>query len=440
MINGDEQNNLTSSLSGFLSSSLRAPSSTFNQDPTLAVEAKTEVVIETSRFRSKRKKKVKGQTNVVSLDKVETPQVVDSIQTLRVSSPIQPNGQPAELSSRLDSHSNSSEDLPLIYDSIDLRKKESQRSNVDFESPDYEANLIGVQSSESPSAVVTSDSLTPITNKSIGALFLVSAVRASLLSEDTAEENPSQAPRLEDLDYASNPLISNRPEEIFSGDSDFSLKKDDLKQALLSVMERKDELEDRVKSMKKRLDEEIKHVADVKQELSDLKQINKEKHEKLEAKNAIQTRENELLKHQLKKYVGAVQKLRDGSHAYETLAKLDQTEQNRYIDYHYEASEYEKKLIQVAEMHGELLEFNENLQKSLQSKDATISRLTDELVSLRGPLPDDEDRLTEDTASVCSSYTEAGSSGSARPLVNIWIPTVYLTGSGSKKHHVYQVT
>ena len=235
-------------------------------------------------------------------------------------------------------------------------------------------------------------------------------------------------------------MISNRPEEIFSGDSDFSLKKDDLKQALLSVMERKDELEDRVKSMKKRLDEEIKHVADVKQELSDLKQINKEKHEKLEAKNAIQTRENELLKHQLKKYVGAVQKLRDGSHAYETLAKLDQTEQNRYIDYHYEASEYEKKLIQVAEMHGELLEFNENLQKSLQSKDATISRLTDELVSLRGPLPDDEDRLTEDTASVCSSYTEAGSSGSARPLVNIWIPTVYLTGSGSKKHHVYQVT
>ena len=33
-----------------------------------------------------------------------------------------------------------------------------------------------------------------------------------------------------------------------------------------------------------------------------------------------------------------------------------------YVDYHYEASEYEKKLVQVAEMHGELLEFNEHLQ------------------------------------------------------------------------------
>ena len=79
-------------------------------------------------------------------------------------------------------------------------------------------------------------------------------------------------------------------------------------------------------------------------------------------------RENELLKHQLKKYVGAVQKLRDGPQAYETLAQLEgpkvflyllyiiylegpkvEEGSNKYIDYHYEASEYEKKLIQVSE-------------------------------------------------------------------------------------------
>jgi hypothetical protein len=34
--------------------------------------------------------------------------------------------------------------------------------------------------------------------------------------------------------------------------------------------------------------------------------------EKLEGRMGILGRENELLKHQLKKYVGAVQKLRDG--------------------------------------------------------------------------------------------------------------------------------
>ena len=85
----------------------------------------------------------------------------------------------------------------------------------------------------------------------------------------------------------------------------------------------------------------------------------------------------------MKKYVGAVQKLRDGPHAYETLAKLEgvtQDQNSKYIDYHYEASEYEKKLIRVAEMHGELLEMSENLQRSLQTKEVTISRLRAELI------------------------------------------------------------
>ena len=85
-------------------------------------------------------------------------------------------------------------------------------------------------------------------------------------------------------------------------------------------------------------------------------------------------------------------KLRDGPQAYETLAKLegDKNENNgdrKYVDYHFEASEFEKKLIQVAEMHGELLEFNEHLQKIIQGKDAVIRRLREELVDVRGPLP-----------------------------------------------------
>ena len=227
-----------------------------------------------------------------------------------------------------------------------------------------------------------------------------------------------------------------------SNRSNSSLKKEDLKQALLSVMEKKDELELQAKSLKSMLDQEISHVAEVRQELSDIKQINKEKLEKLEGRNNILSRENELLKHQLKKYVGAVQKLRDGPQAYETLAKLDgakDSENSKYIDYHYEASEYEKKLIQVAEMHGELLEFNENLQRSVQSKEGIISRLREELISLRGPFPDEEDRIMDDNSSICSSYADSASIGTARVLVNIWIPSVFLTGSGSSRHHVYQV-
>jgi hypothetical protein len=42
--------------------------------------------------------------------------------------------------------------------------------------------------------------------------------------------------------------------------------------------------------------------------------------------------------------------------------------------------------LQVAEMHGELLEFNDVLKKQLLVYEAQIKHLTDELVALRGPV------------------------------------------------------
>lgn len=113
-------------------------------------------------------------------------------------------------------------------------------------------------------------------------------------------------------------------------------------------------------------------------------------------------RENEVLKHQLRKYVSAVQML-----------KRDDA------DHSYEAQLYENKLVQVAEMHGELMELNRRLQISLLAKDETIKRLQEELVSLRGPLPSDDFSLHK--------------------LVSLWVPSVFLTGRYSDPHHVYQV-
>ena len=43
-------------------------------------------------------------------------------------------------------------------------------------------------------------------------------------------------------------------------------------------------------------------------------------------------------------------------------------------------------VLQVAEMHGELIELNERLQKSIQHKDTVMKRMKAELEDLRGPV------------------------------------------------------
>ena len=77
-------------------------------------------------------------------------------------------------------------------------------------------------------------------------------------------------------------------------------------------------------------------------------------------------------------------------------------------------------------MHGELLEFNESLQRTVQTRDAVIGRLRAELVSLRGPLPDDDDM--GDTASLSGRLPKVSGSdphlllcGSWFLLFSIWI-------------------
>ena len=186
------------------------------------------------------------------------------------------------------------------------------------------------------------------------------------------------------------------------------------------------------------MEKEFTQGANLKVELKECNRKLKETSDKMQARINSISRENELLKHQLKKYVGAVQKLRDGPQAHETLAQLAGQENanlnTKYIDYHFEASEYEKKLIQVAEMHGELLEFNEQLQRNLHSKDGQIKRLKNQLIDLRGPLPDDQDLEQDDNLSIISE-TESTN----RSLINIWIPSVFLSGTGNGTHHVYQV-
>uniref|UniRef100_A0A3B4U135 Sorting nexin 29 n=1 Tax=Seriola dumerili TaxID=41447 RepID=A0A3B4U135_SERDU len=188
------------------------------------------------------------------------------------------------------------------------------------------------------------------------------------------------------------------------------------------------------------LDGEMEHSAGLRQETDLLKKKLAELEERHTAKVQALARENEVLKVQLKKYVGAVQMLkREGSQGNDALSVLRSSEdqapvpQNKFMgDIEELAASYERKLIEVAEMHGELIEFNERLYRSLMAKDHLIVQMRQELIDLRGPVPGDLSQTSDDPS--LSDFETAH-----RALINVWIPSVFLQGRAANAYHVYQV-
>ncbi|KAG2456038.1 SNX29 protein, partial [Polypterus senegalus] len=82
-------------------------------------------------------------------------------------------------------------------------------------------------------------------------------------------------------------------------------------------------------------------------------------------------------------------------------------------------------------MHGELIEFNERLYRSLMAKDQLIAQMRQELIDLRGPVPGDLSQTSEDPSLSDFEITH-------RALINVWIPSVFLRGRAANAFHVYQ--
>ena len=231
----------------------------------------------------------------------------------------------------------------------------------------------------------TATRLTPLKNTGVGALIPITGavegmqrnvggggggnLRGISAADDVSEDSMSIRSFGDESDYAS--VASGRAElqhnkrvptvSVHSSSQYASaITREDLKQALLSVMARKDELQEQCLQLKKLLEQETSCGSALREEAAETKRKGQEMTDKMESRINTLSRENELLKHQLKKYVGAVQKLRDGPQAYETLARLEKgsecdEQRAKYVDYHYEASEYEKKLIQVLYIRNQKL-------------------------------------------------------------------------------------
>ncbi|XP_029076608.1 sorting nexin-29 isoform X3 [Monodon monoceros] len=212
----------------------------------------------------------------------------------------------------------------------------------------------------------------------------------------------------------------------------------ELRQAIVAMMTRKDELEEENRSLRNLLDGEMEHSAVLRQEVDTLKRKVAEQEERHVTKIQALARENEVLKVQLKKYVGAVQMLKREGQTAEVVPNLwnvdgevTVTDQKPGEVAEELASSYERKLIEVAEMHGELIEFNERLHRALVAKEALVSQMRQELIDLRGPVPGDLSQTSED-----QSLSDFETSN--RALINVWIPSVFLRGKATNAFHVYQ--
>ncbi|XP_071152258.1 sorting nexin-29-like [Mytilus edulis] len=221
-----------------------------------------------------------------------------------------------------------------------------------------------------------------------------------------------------------------------------AMSTNELKQAVVAMMVRKDEVEEQNRNLQMMLEQEMETSSTLRAEIEDMKVQSSSKQEKETTKYQSLQKENELLKNQLRRYVNAVQMLRAEGSQDESLqlgVPVEEPQPNippakSNIDYSHEASEYEQKLIQVAEMHGELMEFNEMLHRQLNHKEAYIRRLQQELIDLRGPLPRDLHMHGDQISGNSDSH-----SVQSKSLINIWIPSAFIRGGPRDNYHVYQV-
>lgn len=191
----------------------------------------------------------------------------------------------------------------------------------------------------------------------------------------------------------------------------------EMREVVLTMIQRKDQVEELNRNLKNNLDDEISKSAVIAEKFGILEKGSNNMRQIYENKIQNLENENKLLKDQLKKYVSAVQMIRSNnttntsqdSPSQDTIPAIPALNQNLLRDYSYEAEQYEQKLIQVkkklisiemvfelkkkiflktkvAEMHGELMEFNSRLHRTLNFKNLQIEKLKNELVELRGPV------------------------------------------------------
>ena len=154
-------------------------------------------------------------------------------------------------------------------------------------------------------------------------------------------------------------LNSNLRSSTIIGGSEYDgLSLKEMRDFVLTMIQRKDELEARYKGLDENYKEELQKSKDYANRLAAFEHETKIKNENYENKIQNLESENRLLKDQLKKYVSAVQMIRSntigssptdvtGISSTSMATAIPAVNPNLQRDYSFEAEQYEKILIQV---------------------------------------------------------------------------------------------
>ena len=206
------------------------------------------------------------------------------------------------------------------------------------------------------------------------------------------------------------------------------MSRGDLEKLMVTMSKQNERISEKSKQQQVELDREQMTNGLLRDEMELEKSELKRREDELAMKVSSISRENDLLKGQLKKYVGIVQSI-------EIKESMGVPRDVSLISppiFHADTIEDDEKILQLSDMYGELMELNERLHRDLIFKNRVILGMQSTMLSLGIQLPALQ---TPQTAAQDSNQLE-NEGILTREIIKIWIPSAFLR---EDSYHVYQI-
>lgn len=206
------------------------------------------------------------------------------------------------------------------------------------------------------------------------------------------------------------------------------MSRGDLEKLMVAMSKQNERIGEKCKQQQVELDHEQMTNGMLRDEIELEKSEMKRREDELAMKVSSISRENDLLKGQLKKYVGIVQsiEIKDSMGVPRDVSLVSPP------IFQEENNEDDEKILQLSDMYGELMELNERLHRDLILKNRAILCMQNTMLSLGIQLP---------TFQAPQTGVQHGNQFESegiltREIVKIWIPSAFLR---EDTYHVYQI-